>query len=93
MNSAPLPTTDCDGETAPELAELARCIADLPTASRECLEPAFDRVLARARQRRRVLALVQESLSQLRLDVKYLMFDLDVTKRERDECRRSLGDR
>ena len=30
------------------------------------------------------LALVQEALSQLRLDMKYPMFDLEATRRERD---------
>ena len=32
-----------------------------------------------------ILALVQEALGQLRLDMKYLMFDLEATRRERDE--------
>jgi hypothetical protein len=31
---------------------------------------------------------VQDALSQLRLDMKYLMFDLEATRRERDELRR-----
>jgi hypothetical protein len=30
------------------------------------------------------LTLVQDALSQLRLDMKYLMFDLEATRRERD---------
>jgi hypothetical protein len=37
------------------------------------------------RRRRRILNLVQEALSQLRLDIKYLMFDLENTRKERDE--------
>ena len=35
-------------------------------------------------RRRRILNLVQEALSQLRLDMKYLVFDLEATRRERD---------
>jgi hypothetical protein len=33
---------------------------------------------------------VQDALSQLRLDMKYLMFDLEATRRERDDFRRKL---
>lgn len=39
------------------------------------------------KRRRRILDLVQEALSQLRLDMKYIMFDLECTRRERDEAR------
>jgi hypothetical protein len=36
------------------------------------------------------LTLVQEALSQLRLDMKYLLFDLEATRRERNRYRESL---
>lgn len=35
-------------------------------------------------ERLRILNLVKETLSQLRLDVSYLVFDLEATRRERD---------
>jgi hypothetical protein len=35
---------------------------------------------------------VQEALSQLRLDMKYLVFDLEATRRERDALRQDGGD-
>ncbi len=76
-----------------EILELARQIAALPPASQSRLESAFCDVVEAVRRRRRVLSLVQESLAQLRLDVKYLMFDLEVTTRERDELRERLGGR
>ena len=38
-----------------------------------------------------ILQLVQGALDQLRLDVKYLAFDLEATRRERDELRAKLG--
>jgi len=38
-------------------------------------------------RRRRVMGLVQEALGQLRMDMKYLMFDLEATRRERDKLR------
>jgi hypothetical protein len=36
------------------------------------------------------LNLVQDALSQLRLDMKYMMFDLEATRRERDDYRRQV---
>jgi len=35
-------------------------------------------------RRIKVLGLVQEALSQVRLDMKYMLFDLEATRRERD---------
>jgi hypothetical protein len=46
--------------------------------------------LESTKRRRRILGLVQDALSQLRLDMKYLMFDLEATRRERDELRRKI---
>ena len=46
------------------------------------------RVIDSTKRRRRILALVQDALGQLRLDMKYLAFDLEATRRERDEYRR-----
>lgn len=37
-------------------------------------------------RRTRIISLVQEALEQLRLDMKYLIFDLEATRRERDEA-------
>ncbi|QDT63170.1 transcriptional regulator [Calycomorphotria hydatis] len=75
-----------DQEALPsELIDLAKAIAKLPEAEQQSIEPAFVRVVDAVKRRRRILALVQEALAQLRLDIKYLMFDLDMTRRERDE--------
>ena len=49
-----------------------------------------DRVIDSTKRRRRILSLVQDALSQLRLDMKYLAFDLEATRRERDEYRRKF---
>lgn len=74
-----------------EIIELAREIAALPLELQPPLEATYNRVVDSVLRRRRILSLVQEALSQLRLDIKYLMFDLDVTRRERDELREQLG--
>jgi hypothetical protein len=70
-----------------ELVELLRQVAALPAEHRLKLEPALGRVLEGTQRRRRILSLVQEALSQLRLDMKYLVFDLEATRRERDAYR------
>lgn len=82
---------DHDEELPRELIDLARQIASLPPVYQPGLEAAFNRVVDGVRRRRRILSLVQEALAQLRLDIKYLMFDLDVTKKERDELRERLN--
>ncbi len=81
---------DTTDEVPRELIELARTIAALPVHLQPDIEVAFNRVVESVRRRRRILSLVQEALSQLRLDIKYLMFDLDVTRSERDELRERL---
>jgi hypothetical protein len=73
-----------------ELVELGRRIARLPAAYKTDLDPIYTQVVDSVRRRRRILSLVQDALSQLRLDVKYLMFDLEVTRRERDALRDQL---
>ena len=39
-----------------------------------------------------ILQLVQEALGQIRLDLAYLSFDLEATRRERDELKAKLGE-
>ena len=48
-------------------------------------------VLAASQRRRRILRLIQDALGQLRMDMRYLEFDLEATRRERDQMR-STGD-
>ena len=79
-----------DNELPRELVELAKQIAELPGSVPKELDIAYNRVVDSVRRRRRILALVQEALAQLRLDIKYLMFDLEVTRKERDELRERL---
>ena len=54
------------------------------------LVPALERVVESTKRRRRILNMVQDALSQLRLDMKYLMFDVEATRRERDEYQNRL---
>jgi hypothetical protein len=78
-------------EDAPrEILDLAEAIAALPLEYRLRIEPLVNRVLDSAKRRRRILSLVQDALGQLRLDMKYLTFDLEATRRERDQYRQKL---
>jgi len=77
-------------ELPKEIVDLVGAIGELPGDVRERLEPVLVRVVESTKRRRRILQLVQDALSQLRLDMKYLMFDLEATRRERDDYRRQL---
>jgi len=83
---------DTAEELPRELLELGKRIAGMPAPYQRDLEPLYGQVVDSVRRRRRILALVQDALSQLRLDIKYLMFDLEVTRRERDALRDQLAD-
>jgi len=69
-----------------DMIELTKAIEALPAEQRLSIEPVLARVIESTQRRRRILTLVQEALSQLRLDMKYLMFDLEATRRERDDA-------
>ncbi len=73
-----------------EMQDLARLIDASSGPEKRTLSAAYERVAESIMRRRRILNLVQEALSQLRLDVKYLMFDLETTRRERDQLQAQL---
>jgi hypothetical protein len=75
-------------EIPSEVADLVAAIQALPEPVQAQIMPYADRVVESTRRRRRILSLVQDALGQLRLDMKYLMFDLEATRRERDAYRR-----
>jgi len=53
--------------------------------------PLFKQIMDRSLRQAKTLALVQDAVSQLRLDFKYMVFDLEATRRERDELRLRYG--
>lgn len=85
-----LPNVDPRRLLPQELLELVEVIELLPAEHRQTLEPVVHRVVENSRRRRRILTTIQEAISQLRLDMKYLMFDLEATRRERDALRERL---
>ena len=91
MSSASAPSTEAKNDEIPaDLLELTAAIQALPIEHRVALLPALRRVTDSSVRRRRILTLVQEALGQLRLDMKYLVFDLEATRRERDSYLQKL---
>jgi hypothetical protein len=82
--------TPVSEELPKDMLALASLVGDLPVEFRQRIEPVVVRVMESTKRRRRILNLVQEALGQLRLDMKYLVFDLEATRRERDAFRRQL---
>ena len=76
-----------------DLGRLSEAVRNLPEEHHAVLSPLLERVIESTKRRRRILTLVQDALSQLRLDMKYLMFDLEATRRERDEYLTQLDDK
>ncbi len=74
-------------ETHDDLKIVSSVIQTLPGEYQRTLEGALTQLNNSLNRKTRILQTVQDALGQLRVDVKYLMFDLEATRRERDELR------
>jgi hypothetical protein len=74
-----------------ELAELSNQLNQLPFHLRQRLLPLCERLQHYTRLHSRLLRIAQDAVDQLQLDVKYMQFDLEATRRERDELLRELS--
>ena len=72
------------------LAELLREIATLPASERSKLELLIADTKKRHEQLQATATGVQESLDYLRVAIKYLLFDLEATRRENSYLRKML---
>ncbi len=90
MSSTPESSVSTQEQVPADLQKLAAALQTMPDQYVAELAPLVDAVIESTKRRRRILTLVQEALGQLRLDMKYLMFDLEATRRERDEYRLKL---
>ncbi|MBU0458377.1 transcriptional regulator [Patescibacteria group bacterium] len=91
MENNRLPHPPENEELPSDMVKLARALQNVgPEEDRIKIDKAYEEVAASVRRHRRILALVQEALSQLRLDIKYLVFDLEATRRERDAAQEEL---
>jgi hypothetical protein len=73
-----------------ELEELRRLVELLPAQRRRKLLTLCEKVAEMWDRQKRLVQAAQEAWDQLHLDFKYLQFDLDVTRRERDSLRKQL---
>jgi hypothetical protein len=73
-----------------ELLDLRKEIEQLPLHLRQKMLPMCERLYHYSRLHNRLLRIAQEAVDQLQLDVKYMQFDLEATRRERDELQREL---
>ena len=73
-----------------KLGELMKQIDSLPPAERERLEALASETRERHESMRQTVAKLQESLDYLRLSIKYLVFDLEATRRENQYLRNMI---
>ncbi|MCS7045674.1 MAG: hypothetical protein NZO58_04895 [Gemmataceae bacterium] len=87
----PLPVEWRKDQQLPEdLIKLRDHLDKLPLPLRNELIPLCDRVGHFARLQNRLVRIAQDAVDQLQLDIKYLLFDLEATRRERDQLRSYL---
>jgi regulator of replication initiation timing len=73
-----------------KLGELMQQIGELPTDQRERLEQMAGEARDRHNRMKKTITDLQDSLDYLRLSVKYIMFDLEATRRENAYLRKLL---
>ena len=75
-----------------KLAELVAEIGTLPEDERQKLEMLAQETKERHSQLKKTVTNLQESIDFLRLSIKYLLFDLEATRRENGYLRKMLED-
>ena len=75
-----------------KLAELVAEIGTLPVGEREKLKNLATQTRKRHEELRATVSDLQESIDFLRLSIKYLLFDLEATRRENAYLKKMLED-
>ena len=75
-----------------KLSELIAEIATLPAGERDRLELLAEQTRERHRQLKETVSSLQESIDFVRLSIKYMLFDLEATRRENQQLRKMLED-
>ena len=73
-----------------KLLDLIEQIERFPEAKRESLEMMAGELGKKYEDMRKSLVMLQDTLDSLRLNVKYLLFDLEATKKENIALRKKL---
>jgi len=77
-------------EIPAEVRSIVEALAQLPKDQQKLVAEPLRGLIRACVHRQGILQLIKDALGQLRLDMKYLMFDLEATRRERDDYRRQL---
>ena len=73
-----------------KLAELVKEIGEMPEAERSKLEALAQQTKQRHDKLKATVTSLQDSIDYLRLSIKYLLFDLEATRRENEYLRKML---
>lgn len=79
-----------DQDFQAKLAELIGQIGTLPQAEQDKLNALVEETKERQQQIKQTASELQESIDFLRLSIKYLLFDLEATRRENAYLRKML---
>ena len=75
-----------------KLSELIAEIGTLPAGERDKLELMAEQTRERHRQLKDTVSSLQESIDFVRLSIKYMLFDLEATRRENQQLRTMLDE-
>lgn len=81
-----------DDQFQRKLAELIGEIGSLPPSEQDKLKRLAQETAVRRRELKETVASLQESIDFLRLSIKYMLFDLEATRRENAYLRKVLDD-
>lgn len=73
-----------------ELSDFNDKLRAIVHPQKQDLLESFQRVIRHSQQRLKITNMILDAVAQLRLDVKYLAFDLEITKQERESALRQL---
>jgi predicted RNase H-like nuclease (RuvC/YqgF family) len=76
-----------------KLSELVGEVRAMPEAEKTKLAKLAEETKHRHEQLKKTVTSLQESIDFLRLSIKYLLFDLEATKRENAQLRKMLDER
>jgi hypothetical protein len=78
--------------TPTDLIELGRRIDALPENERHELRALYERVAESFRLRTRIMNVAKEALESIRLEMSFLRFDLEATRREKESLQKRIDE-
>lgn len=94
MNQKAIRFNQPDPDVLPaEISELGEIISRLPSSDQKQLSACYHKIVKYSQRRIEILNMLNDSLAQMRLDSKLLLFDLDITREERDRAIAQLEER